>query len=283
MHVRHSLSAAAVLLAGTLLTQSARAAESNDTCTGFIDTVPTTITTQGVWCLDSNLSTGIAAGSAITVGTNNVTIDCNDFKLGGLAAGSTSQAVGIHAVGRHNVTIRNCSIRGFHRGLSLEGGGSGHRIEDNRLDNNLMVGVYVEGEHNLVRNNQVFDTGGYTGGGDSVIGIYAAADVIDNTVAGAFNASEAHSSSGITIPASGAEVRHNRVRGINGVLVYGIFATGGGVTIDSNRVSALSTTSGTGVYGVGVLTFCTNNTVVNYTSAYAACEASADNLELPVP
>src|SRR5690606_35329103 len=80
----------------------AAAAESFDNCSGFIDSVPAVIATQGVWCLRGNLATNIGSGgsSAITIAANNVTIDCNHFKLGGLAAGNGSQADGIHASDR---------------------------------------------------------------------------------------------------------------------------------------------------------------------------------------
>ncbi len=89
----HHLAAAAGLLLGGLTLQPAHAAESYDNCTGFIDSVPATITTQGTWCLRKNLATNITTGNAITIATNNVTIDCNDFKIGGLAAGSASRAI----------------------------------------------------------------------------------------------------------------------------------------------------------------------------------------------
>src|SRR5687768_721081 len=91
-----------VLLALCTSAPAARAGESYDNCTGTIDALPATITTQGVWCLRGDLSTSLASGIAITVETNNVTIDCNDFKLGGLAAGTATQTVGIYASGKQN-------------------------------------------------------------------------------------------------------------------------------------------------------------------------------------
>src|SRR5690606_9034000 len=82
---------AVLLLAGLLAIPSpARAAESYDSCAGYIDSLPATISQQGVWCLRKNLSTNISTGHAITIAANNVTIDCNDFKIGGLAAGNGS-------------------------------------------------------------------------------------------------------------------------------------------------------------------------------------------------
>src|SRR4249919_759306 len=88
---------AVCMLAG--LPQTARAAESYDNCTGFITSVPAVITTQGTWCLKNDLSTALTGIVAIKINTNNVTIDCNDFKLGGTAGGMGTGSLGIVAEG----------------------------------------------------------------------------------------------------------------------------------------------------------------------------------------
>src|SRR5690606_14654473 len=138
-------------------------AETHDTCAGFIDSVPAVISTQGVWCLRGDVSTAQTSGSAIEIAANNVTIDCNGYKIGGLAAGSSSAANGIYAYGRMNITVRNCNIRGFLHGISLFGSNAGgHLVEDNRLDGNLYVGMDIYGDNNTVQRNQVYDTGGGT-------------------------------------------------------------------------------------------------------------------------
>src|SRR5688572_11895990 len=147
-------------LLGLAVPVQTRAAESYDNCAGFIDSLPATISTQGVWCLRKDVSTAIAAGAAITVATNNVTLDCNDFKLGGLSAGTATATRGILATGRQNIRVRNCNIRGFHTGLDIEGGG--HLVEDNNLNGNLSVGLRVSGDGSIVRRNSVIDTGGST-------------------------------------------------------------------------------------------------------------------------
>jgi hypothetical protein len=65
-------------------------------CTA-ITALPYTISTQGVYCLTGNLSTGMTSGSAITIATNNVVLDLNGFKIGGLAAGPDTNATGIYS------------------------------------------------------------------------------------------------------------------------------------------------------------------------------------------
>src|SRR5207342_2748301 len=104
------------LLALLLSPGLAKAAESYDNCSGTIVSLPATISTQGTWCLKQDLATAITSGAAITINTNNVTIDCNNFKLGGLAAGLGTSAVGIYASGRQNTKVRHCNIRGFFNG-----------------------------------------------------------------------------------------------------------------------------------------------------------------------
>jgi len=153
------LSLTLLLLAGI----SARA-ETLD-CTA-ITSLPYGIATQGVYCLTGNLSTSMTSGNAITINANNVTIDLNGFKLGGLGAGDGTQARGIYALQRKNITIKNGIIRGFYYGIRLDGGPapftttSGHVIKDILADQNTRQGIFVQGLGSTVSHNKVVDTGG---------------------------------------------------------------------------------------------------------------------------
>jgi hypothetical protein len=64
---------------------------------------------QGVWCLRKDQSTANTSGSAITINTNNVTVDCNDFKIGELAAGNTHRPH-IHAILRRQHGRQLCDV-----------------------------------------------------------------------------------------------------------------------------------------------------------------------------
>ena len=88
-----------------------------------ITTLPTIIAAQGIYCFTGHLSTAITSGNAIDIQTNNVILDLNGFKLGGLAAGAGTTAIGIHALDRQNITIKNGTVRGFLRGIQLEASG----------------------------------------------------------------------------------------------------------------------------------------------------------------
>jgi hypothetical protein len=202
---------------------TARAAESYQNCTGFIDTLPATLSTQGTWCLRKDLSTAMTTGAAITLASNNITLDCNDFRITGLLAGPATRTIGIRSQDApRNLTVRNCTVRGFHTGIHLsyshfypsESGG-GHRVLDNRLDLNTTRGVRVVGLGSLIKGNLVLDTGGASQE-STIIGINATygVDVIDNTVSGLQPALANGSVHGIEAQWNSGTVRGNRVRGL---------------------------------------------------------------------
>ena len=271
-----------MLLAGAglwLAATHAIAAESYDNCTGFIDSLPATIATQGVWCLRQHLSTAIASGNAITIATNNVTIDCNDFKVGGLAAGDTSQAIGIQSLERQNATVRQCALRGFRTGIQLFEG-SGHLVEDNRLDNNLYVGIRVTGEGNLVQRNRVFDTGGYPApeSQHEIHGIHVNADVIDNVVDGVFGTNAYSIAVGIEGDGPGTVIHGNRVRGVvvpENSFRYAVGIDGPG---DTGRIEGNHVHGGGSGWGIERGFLCANNSVTNVYTPYAVCTHSVGNV-----
>jgi len=194
----------------------AHGAEGYAGCNGVIASLPATISSQGVWCLKQNLATAISSGAAITVNVNNVTIDCNRFKLSGTAGLATS-ASGVYASDRANVTIRRCAIAGFSSGIFLTGASSGgHVIENNRLDGNTYYGIYAQGDGSTIHRNLLTGTG-LTSNAASVVGIYAedSVDVLDNVVSGV----SAVGSHGI---AYGIVVVHDLGGRINGNVVRGL-------------------------------------------------------------
>ena len=244
---------ATLLLLASLLTgpTPARAAQSYHNCSGFIDTIPATITTQGTWCLRQDLTTAITSGDAITIATNNVTIDCNDFKVGGLQAGVGTNAVGIYAFNRLNATVRHCGIRGFYLGIELTGAGSGgHLVEDNRFDGNTRIGLAVTGDGSLVQRNRVNTTGGSTFTPGIAYGIYTlyGVDILDNSVDGVAPAANGGNGTAYGIDTdinlSGSLVA-NRVRGLAPLgtgFGYAIYNTNSGrISLERNHVSGPGT------------------------------------------
>jgi parallel beta-helix repeat protein len=227
-----------------LLASSWLPARAETTNCANITSLPVAIATQGVYCLKQNLSTSISSGAAITIETNNVTIDCNDWKIGGLAGGAGTNAYGILADAKLNVVVRNCGIRGFSYGIYLAGSGGYHLIEDNRLDNNTKFGIYAAGSGNTIRRNRIYDTGGSSTTGLSAVGIdtYGDSDVLDNTISGLFPSGPNGAAYGIKLDLdNNGVVARNLVSGLNNVgdtgwRAYAIWANGGTPIIRDNSV-----------------------------------------------
>ncbi|QSX78727.1 right-handed parallel beta-helix repeat-containing protein [Agrilutibacter solisilvae] len=275
--------ALALLLAGFALFPGAtRAAESYDSCAGFIDSLPVVISSQGTWCLRKDLSTAVATGFAIKIAANNVTIDCNHFKLGGLAAGDGSKTYGVYAENRQNVTVRHCNLRGFYAGVFLWRG-AGHLVEDNRVDNSLGYGIFMLTDFStsgMIRNNQVYATGGAP---DHVTipGISAVADIIDNTVDGVFSATANGAPIGIDAMGPGTEVRGNRVRGLvsggSGTAI-GLRMMADGIVATGNRfISQTPLVGGKAIHGsnYGV---CQDNIASRYQFLMTSCQDGGGNV-----
>ncbi len=245
----------------------------------------------GHLCLKGNLATSLTSGNIIDVQTNNVTIDMNGFKLGGLGAGAGTLANGIFALDRRNITIRNGSIRGFFRGIFLDGGevdSSGHLLEDLRLDGNTFTGAQVEGTGNIIRNNQVVNTGpgdNFSSAAGFIISFSNDSVVEGNVISGV---SESVNSEGIRVALSSLiEVRNNTILRTEGATDNrGItVADADDVTIIGNRIL---NPAGTGTVGIidqssstGVN--CIDNIIAGYTTPIegggnVACDFFTGNL-----
>ena len=265
-----------------LVTNSAKA-EVTD-CQEILS-VPVIITTQGIHCLKSNKVSSATSGNLIDITVNNVTIDLNGFKLGGSGAGPATEAFGIFAQDRKNITIRNGSIRGFLRGVFLDqdaGTSSGHLLEDLLFDGNRDIGALVEGDGNIIRNNRVVNTGSGDPGTFAVgFWLIGASDTViaDNVISGT---SETGASRGILVSDSALiEVRGNTILDAKD----GVFGKNGielgnstDVTIIDNRI--LNAT-GTGTNGIIDLNntstgvSCFDNTILGFTTATNGCDLEA--------
>lgn len=185
--------------------------------------VPFVITHQGNYCLVRNLSTPMASGAAILVDSDYVRLDLRGFKIGGGSAGPASLAIGVRAVNRRNVTVASGNVRGFWKGVSLEGGpaASGYRVEGILADGNINAGIDVDGSSAAVLRNQVVETTGSDGGGTC----------------------------GIRVAGPLARVLGNEVSGTSsGATACGVSVTGGGgAVVDGNRISAGVASSSTGI------------------------------------
>ena len=275
----------------------AAAAGSYDNCVGFIDMVPTVISTPGTWCLRQHLRTNLAASNAIEVQTNNVTIDCNGFVLDNLAAARGTYSVGISARGVSNITVRNCTIQGFNYGTLISAQesadvygplGSGHVVENSRFSQNRYAGIHVDGFGSVIRGNIVTNTGSGVGG----VGIvaWAPVDVIDNVVDGVFGDADVPKWDNVGLLAgalelttsTGFQVRGNRVRNVgqkgSDFLPQGLKVTGYGAMVRDNLIGQRDPTTGYGLLCFGQVRI-TDNIIKNYSQAlYGKCDDQGGNI-----
>lgn len=284
--MRPFLNVGLLLAVALLFAGRAQAAESYDNCSGYIDSVPASISAAGTWCLRHDLSTSIGSGAAITITASNVSIDCNGYKVGDLAAGAGTLATGISGNGGalYNLGVRNCTLRGFAYGIFLiSGSGNGGNlvIEDNLIDQSRRAGAYVNGGRNLVQRNRISNTGGGWGVG-SPSGLYGPADYIDNVVDGVLGDETLASTSPTGIHTGGFSlVRGNRISGIRSIgsgYSTGINAEGQGF-VTNNRVTATNAaTPGNGIVGdVYFYGYCAGNTIANFVTAMAYCNDLGGN------
>lgn len=239
--MRPPLPAALVLaLAGTT---PASAATSYDSCTGFIDALPIVVSTPGTWCLRKDLTTALGSGAAVTVATNNVTVDCNGFRLGGLAAGAGTQAAGVLSQDRLNTSVRGCRVRGFFYGIALMGDGGGHLVEDSVIEGSTFIGIAAYGDGTTIRRNRIIDTGGSTVQPLQAAGLYVNGSlaIVDNDI-------------GPVVPLAATQ-------GANSGTVYGMLLDAGdAIRVAGNRVHGVQA-SGTGV-SLGIYAYNSRRTQV---------------------
>jgi hypothetical protein len=278
------------LLPLVVLAARAPGARAETTQCTVIGAVPTTISSPGVYCLKSNFTTNLASGSAINVDANNVTLDLNGYKLGNLAAGTGTSAYAISS-SRQNVTVRNGTIRGYFAGVFMVGGG-GHLVEDVRLDGNTFKGLDLGGPGNIIRRNQIVNTGGSTYFANSAAyGIYSHGEdvrILDNEITGTTAAGASAVSIAIYVSSAGSVVSGNRISGTAaqaGGAARGItWLLGNGVVID-NQIVGVSGAAASQLYAVmintGLKVLCAGNRSVDFTQVMSQCQDGGGNVNAP--
>jgi hypothetical protein len=277
--------AIALLLVATLLAAAvpgnARAAPSYDACDYFIDVLPATVTVPGTWCLTGNLTTS-ADGNAVEITADDVTLDCNGFRIDGTSRVQTVLAQGIVAPDRLNVTVRNCHVRGFTTGISLTSG-SGvaevglHTVEDCRVERNGSQGIVVTGDGSVVRRNLVLETANdVSQQGAFGITAYGDVDILDNLVSGVRSRNGV--AGGIwTGRTKGSSVRGNLVRGVrrNGTVGgnYALFNSyeGTRMIIRDNTFVGEQLPASTGIHCDLQTNHAKGNTIVGFVNGRVGC------------
>ena len=271
------------------------AALAETTLCTVIATLPATIATPGVYCLQSDFSYNSLSVPAITIAANNVTLDLNAHRIGDLAAGTAVSTYGVYALNQQNITIKNGILRGFGTGVLLTDSASppaisqGHLIQDIRADQNRLAGIQVVGSGSIVRHNQVVATGGSTiAASENAVGIWVSGannGVLNNDVSGT---TASGSGNAFGIQGSGAEglmVIGNRVSETSSPsgLESGIYITGSPHAAIRKNVVNNATVPANPAQSVGISMDSATDIFLGNTSGGFGSGSSGGNDPLPVP
>src|SRR5262245_19902060 len=254
--MRHSLSlglmAALTLLALALAVAPAGAETVN--CT-VIGSVPFTISSAGIYCLQNHLNLNTASGTAITINADNVVIDFNGHVLSNNTRTETT-ARGIFSHDHRDITIKNGTIRTFSLCIELNetfpaNDNRTHIVEDMKIENCRAQGMWVVGQSSTVRRNVVRDIGG--GSADTShwgINVVGQGSQVLETLVHHVPPSHSFPAIGILVSDEDITVVNNRVSAIDQGVVFGPFGTSG--VYRDNIVTSAGTPyvdNGTGING----------------------------------
>jgi hypothetical protein len=191
-----------MLIVAVFVTLAGGVAHGETTQCKAITSFPATIAMPGIYCLESDFQTNLPTGRAITIKSNSVTLDLNGHTISNLAAGMTTQAVGIYGYRRQAVTVKNGTIVGFAYAVYMTDKSpyetaQANLVEDIRAYRNTIGGITMRGHGCIVRGNQIITTGVAPTGSNSAFGVSVDGPgnrVIDNdivtVIAGDFGSAE---------------------------------------------------------------------------------------------
>ncbi len=159
-------------------------------CT-VITYLPYSITQPGCYCLAENMTVALGSGKAITINADNVVIDLDGYTIDNRSAGASTSAIGIYAVQRENITVRNGTLRGFYHGVSLAAESSttvsGLIVERMLIAESPEIGIRLyNASGGVVRDNTILNSSPVIPG-HAGVGILASGPnlwIHDNTVVG---------------------------------------------------------------------------------------------------
>lgn len=293
MTIRAGLVAAIGLFLAAAPTLTAPAQElplvRKQPCT-VIASFPYTITAPGNYCLDADHVTD--SGGGIAIASNDVSLDCKGHSITKSTRGPW-YSVGVGADSNLvNVTIQNCRIKDFGRGLVV--GGRNVRMINNWVDGAMREGIAAGGHSAQVIGNRITNTYDDPGNPQASIAVYpydfgvaTSGQVIrDNIVVGAVG----HSSYvGIAIyGASTPVVMRNQILDLGppenvvatsiALNVWGSTATTGAVVTGN---SLMSRSPGVQALNAAAV-LCSNNVAIGLQEgAFASCQAGTGNISVP--
>jgi hypothetical protein len=116
-----------------------------------ISSLPVTLNQSGQWCVTADLIYS-GAGAAISIATNNVTVDLGGFRV---TSANTSSGVGVGGLNVNHVIIRNGSITAGYRGVEVNTSGAPPLnviVENLEIDGFNNMGIYLAATQTTVHN-----------------------------------------------------------------------------------------------------------------------------------
>jgi len=238
------ISSAAV--AFCLTTFTARA----DNCS-VINAIPHVIRAPGNYCVASDLEASLTGGKAISIASDNVTLDLQGHAVKSRLDSGDDDGVGIYAFGKMNVVVKNGSVIGFKYGIWLNDDVPYKRSHDNIVENITVdasgqIGIWILGANNIVRNNHVSHSGKSALNTETVYGILSSGNVVhihNNDVSEMRHAAGSTANSIAIRESKDAFVENNRLTNItNGDgMSFGInVSQSNNVSINSNVIAGMT-------------------------------------------
>jgi hypothetical protein len=243
-----------------------------------------TISTPGTWCLKQNFP-AISPGTAITVTSDNVTIDCNNFWLNG---NEVSGAV--YAKDHFNITVRNCFLYNFFTAaIDLESttntSGGRYLVENNIVSLSRITGIRVDGDGSIVRHNQIDGGESETIASNLAYAIYTtwSVDVTDNVITGVVikNGTSGSSYGIYTSNNATGNIDRNSISNLEPLLyghAYGIYnATSDRITMRDNTVIGNGTAGGIGLNCTNANGRAVHNVITGFATGLHFCADGGTN------
>ena len=215
-----------------------------------ITAFPVVINTPGKYCVEKSTVYNTVLGAAITIESDNVTIDFNQHTLLGWSSSSNDLVAAIVANNHKNITLRSGWISGFPRGIAITGNSSdsrGHIIENMKVSNFYSTAITLNGDSSLLRNNKIYSSSYNARAGNKTGMQLSGSDirVLGNYIFGVYTNATGDAHGIRLISAPRALVKNNALSDLlttdSSTLVYGILINqSSGVVLSNNRLLGIA-------------------------------------------
>jgi parallel beta-helix repeat protein len=108
-----------------------------------------------------NIPDDSAPEGIFIINSSNITLDCNGASFYGGISGENTYGIWHHSLGKDNVTIMNCNIKNYSRGISIFNASRTKIIKNNISETSTFTGRGIElfdSNNNNLKDNRIFST-----------------------------------------------------------------------------------------------------------------------------